>query len=66
MIKLPWWMDLILAGTVYYVFKYWLPGIHVKYPAIDRFIHALPAFAEIFAGILIVNAVFSAIHAKQK
>ena len=63
MIKLPWWMDLILAAIVYYVFKFWLPVVHVKYQMLNRFLHALPSFAEIFAAILIVNAVFSAVHA---
>jgi len=66
MIILPWWIDLLLAGAVYYIFKFWLPTVHMKYALLNRIIHALPQFAELFAGILVVNALFSAIHAWRK
>ena len=54
LIKLPWWFDLILATLLYYVFKYWLPTLYFKNADLNRFVHALPQFAEIFAGILVV------------
>jgi len=66
MVKLPWWADLILAGVVYYIFKFWLPGVHFNNPQLNRFVHALPAFAELFALILVINAVISALHAMRK
>jgi hypothetical protein len=63
LIKLPWWFDFLLAGGVYYALKYWFPTLHFHNSMVNRFIHALPQFAEIFALILLVNAVFSAYHA---
>ena len=61
-IKLPWWFDLMLAALVYYVFKYWLPTIHLQHSQLNNFLHALPQYAEIFAGILVVNAIISFMH----
>ena len=66
LIRFPWWIDLLLAAAVYYVFKYWLPTLHVQNYNLNRFIHALPQFAELFALILVVNAVFSAYHSWRK
>jgi len=65
LLKLPWWFDLILAGLVYYGLKYWVPTLHFQHGTINRFVHALPQFAELFTLILIVNGVFSAWHAWQ-
>ncbi|WP_455200876.1 hypothetical protein [Kaarinaea lacus] len=65
LLKLPWWFDLILAGVVYYGLKYWLPTQHFQHAQVNRFAHALPQFAELFALILIVNGIFSAWHAWQ-
>jgi len=66
LIKLPWWFDLILAGGVYYIFKYWIPTVHLQSYNLNRFIHSLPQFAELFALILVVNAILSAYHSRRK
>lgn len=66
LIKFPWWVDLILAAAVYYIFKYWLPTVHLQNYTLNRFVHALPQFAEIFAAILVVNAIFSAYHSWKR
>jgi hypothetical protein len=63
LIRIPWWFDVLLAGAVYYTLKYWLPTLYFKNAMVNRFVHALPQFAEIFAFILLVNAAFSAFHA---
>jgi len=63
LIRTPWWFDFLLAGLVYYLLKHWLPTVHLHNGNLNRFIHALPQFAEIFAVILVVNGVISFLHA---
>lgn len=65
LIRMPWWVDFLLAGLVYYLLKHWLPTVWVQSGSINRFIHALPQFAEIFAGILIVNGIISLLHVSR-
>jgi len=62
LIRTPWWFDFLLAAGVYYLLKNWIPTVYLKNSDLNRFIHALPQFAEIFAGILIVNGVISLLH----
>lgn len=66
LIRTPWWFDFLLAGAVYYGLKYWLPTVYVQSGNVNRFLHALPQFAEIFAGILIINGIISFLHAGGK
>ena len=65
LIKMPWWVDFLLAGVVYYFLKHWLPTVYLHNGNLNRFIHALPQFAEIFAGILIVNGIISFLHSMR-
>ena len=65
LLRLPWWVDFVLAGLVYYGLKYWLPGLYFQHAQINRFVHSLPQFAELFSLILVVNGIFSAWHAWQ-
>ncbi|HEY5604320.1 MAG TPA: hypothetical protein VIM41_14560 [Gammaproteobacteria bacterium] len=65
-LKLPWWVDLALAVLVYYGLKYWVPTLYFQNAQLNRFMHALPQFAELFALILLVNGIFSAWHAWRK
>lgn len=65
LIRIPWWVDFALAAMVYYGLKYWLPTLHFYNSTVNRFVHALPQFAELFAVILLVNAIISAYHAWQ-
>ena len=62
-LRMPWWFDLILAVLVYYGLKYWGPTLHLHNAQLNRFVHALPQFAELFALMLVVNGIFSAWHA---
>jgi hypothetical protein len=61
-LKMPWWIDMILAALVYFGLKYWVPTLHLQNMQLNRFVHALPQFAELFALILVVNGIFSAWH----
>jgi hypothetical protein len=65
LIKTPWWFDFLLAGVVYYLLKNWIPTVYLQNSSLNQFIHALPQFAEIFAGILIINGVISFLHARR-
>lgn len=62
-IALPWWIELALAAVVYVGLKYYLPSMYFKNSLLNKFIHALPQFAELFAAILVIDALFSAYHA---
>ena len=55
----------MLAAAVYYLLKSWLPTVYLQNVSLNRFIHALPQFAEIFAGILIINGIISFLHARR-
>lgn len=66
LIRTPWWFDFLLAGLVYYLLKDWLPTVYLQNSTLNRFIHALPQFAEIFAGILVINGIISLLHSMRK
>lgn len=65
LIKTPWWVDFLLAGAVYYLLKNWVPTVYLQNFRLNQFIHALPQFAEIFAGILVVNGIISFVHSMR-
>ena len=66
LIKLPWWVNLILAAVAYLSLKYWVPNIEAQSIVFQGLIRAAPNFANIIAGILIFIAATSAFHAWRK
>lgn len=42
LITLPWWLNLILAATVYVFLKYWLPTIEFHSPVFKGLAAAIP------------------------
>lgn len=62
LIRLPWWFDLLLAALVYYALKNWIGTVYVQNGYVNKVFRELPQYAELFAGILVVNGIISFIH----
>jgi restriction system protein len=66
LILLPWWINLILAVVVYFLFKYVVPTITFQNPFLKGIALALPSFAHFAAVILLFVAAISAFNAWRK
>lgn len=66
LITLPWWLNLVFAAVAYFSLKYWIPGIESQNIVFQGLIKAAPHFALIIAGLLILMAALSALHAWRK
>jgi len=63
---LPWWTNVILAIVVYLSFKYLIPSITFQNAVFKGIAMALPNYAALVAGILLLVAVISAFNAWRK
>lgn len=66
LVTLPWWFNVILAGIVYVSLKFWLPTVEFQNPVFKGMATVFPNVAHIFAGILLLVAALSALHAWRK
>lgn len=66
LVLLPWWINVILAAVVYLSFKYWIPSIAFQYPFYKGIAIALPSFAPVAGGLLLLVAALSAFNARRK
>jgi restriction system protein len=63
---IPWWSNVILAVVIYISFKYWIPSIAFQNPFYKGMAMAVPGFAPIAAGVLLMVAMISAFNACRK
>ena len=66
LLRLPWWVNLILAAITYISLKYIPPAIEIQNPIIKAIVSSLPHFAGFFAVFLSIMALMSAIKAWQR
>jgi len=66
LILLPWWVNLILAVVVYFLFRYVVPNITFQNPFLRGLAIALHSFASLAAIILLFVAALSAFNAWRK
>jgi len=63
---LPWWTNVILAIVVYLSFKYLIPSIAFQNAILKGIAMALPTYASVVGGILLLVAGISAFNAWRK
>ncbi len=66
LLVLPWWFNVILAGIVYFVFRYWLPSIAFENPIFKGMAPVFPSLANLLAGLLLLMALISAFNSWRK
>ncbi len=66
LVKLPWWIIVVLAIVAYLSFKYGIPSIPSQSAFYKGIAMALPGTAHIVAGLLLIVAAVSAFNAWRK
>lgn len=59
LVEVPWWINIVLAATVYFGLKYLLPTIQFKSQIHQAVATAISGFAGILAFIILVAALMS-------
>lgn len=66
LVLLPWWINVILAIVIYVSFEYLIPYFTFQNPFYKGLAMAVPSFAPVVAGILLLVAAISAFNAWRK
>lgn len=66
LLRLPWWVNLILAALVYVGLRYGLPLLTIESVVLDGFAKALPPLAWLPASILVMIACGSAMRSWER
>jgi len=62
----PWWVSVIVSFSVYILLAHVVPLIPSENPLVGGVLKATPAFAPIFAFVLLIPAPISAMNARRK
>ena len=47
LLRIPWWMDIIIAAILYLALNYWVPTLHTEIPWLEAFQHVCQGMAPI-------------------
>ena len=66
LILVPWWVSVVVSGTVYLILKYIIPGIEFQDPWSMAFLKGVSDAAPLIALVLLIPAPVSAFNSWLK